>query len=82
MAISLRVTVEDSKVEELLAFLERVYPNRLQDKIFLLQRTSAWLTAVQPITYLVNKAEISLDYAGVPAPNPELGDIEPEPMRA
>jgi hypothetical protein len=72
MSIRLTVEVSDPKVEELLAFLDRIYPNRLQDKIFLLQRVSAWLTAVQPLTYSVSDASISLDYVGIPEARFEL----------
>lgn len=69
MSIHLSIQADDEEVEGLLAYL-KVLPLDVDDKIFLLERTLAWLHSANAKTYSLNSDSEELIHLGVDATSP------------
>jgi hypothetical protein len=60
MSITLSVKANDPAVEKLLAYLNANFDSSVEDKIWLLARTTKWLQATTAFNYECEKVEATL----------------------
>jgi hypothetical protein len=81
VSITLSIQVDDPQVEKLLSILQTQFSISPEGSISLLERTSKWIRATQPVHYDVASAMITLDLSRTAEAIVEQSDTELLPQR-